>query len=1013
MKLSTEYSQLGAFQSCWQSELSSIMTSLLPVAVSLQRSQLDHAQKTAVEHVHGPMLVVAGAGTGKTTVLEQRIAYLIRNSHATPGEILAVTYTDLAAKNLQERVANLLASENISAAGLRATTFHAYCYGLLHKHGKAFRVVDREDLWIYLRRNIAQLPLERFIKAANPGKFLDDLLTFYDRCRDELVKATDYQRYVQRLRTGELPLPRVERTRDSVEPDRDEVVACCDEIARVYAKVEQMLAAKNLGTYGDMIVGALELLQRDTTLLEGEQQHARFILIDEFQDSNVAQIELTALLAGAEQNVFAVGDPDQAIYRFRGATSGAFEEFARRFPKLQRGRLERNHRSLAPILETSFAVIAKNPEVAGWKRMALLAAREEKAPAQGKLFAAAPATAVITADFGAEAADIAESIRESHASAAADGEELRWRDFAVLYRTHSQREKLTEEFSLRGVPFTVTGVDILESAPIRDLLAVLRALASPHDAISLFRAAALPQFGISPESLHGALLEGGSEPDLLAALAKLEGGNKLLQTLKSCGAWQTKQPRAVHVIARVIDVFGFDAAADALTVFRKFVEQWEKKPITESGSLFELLDYLAWFKEARGTIPIQRPDDDSDAVRLLTAHAAKGLEWKQVHVIRLNAGSFPLRYQEPLFAFPDALRRSPHTGKEEDKDLHLEEERRLLYVAMTRAADRLLMYTRPGRGKDATPDGFLRELLKNRSLAGILCQRPARAYVSVEAEGLLQPANLSNWLELAPQRDFSRLRLSATAIESYRICPLRFKIEHDWRLPAEAPAAMQFGNVMHSVLKFYFDEVHVGRQPETEAVLRRFGELMSRMPFEDPLQQQLYLKHGTMQLQTFLDTYRTGPAVQVLNTERTFHIEIGGVEVVGRMDRLDALDGVNRIAITDYKTGRPREQRDADESLQLSIYAIAAERAWQLKPERLIFHNLEDNSRIETSRTPDQLRADEEEIRAVAADIGAGKFDATPGFHCRSCAYYSLCPETEQRLYTIQKTLQAVTSGAH
>jgi len=169
-----------------------------------------------------------------------------------------------------------------------------------------------------------------------------------------------------------------------------------------------------------------------------------------------------------------------------------------------------------------------------------------------------------------------------------------------------------------------------------------------------------------------------------------------------------------------------------------------------------------------------------------------------------------------------------------------------------------------------------------------------------------------------------------------------------------------------------------------------------------------------VQLKNFIEAHRSGPPLLVAHTERTFRVEIGGVEVVGRMDRLDALDsGPNRIAITDYKTGRPREQKDADQSLQLSIYAIAAMRAWSFQPERLVFHNLENNSRIETSRSGDQLRAHEEEVREVARDIAVGKFDPNPGFHCRSCAYFSLCPKTEQRLYSIQKSLQAVPSGAH
>ena len=976
--------------------------------------QLDAAQRAAVEHVHGPMLVIAGAGTGKTTVLEHRVAHLISNHHAAPGEILALTYTENAARSLHERIGKLLASEGISGTGFRASTFHAYCYGLIRKSGKAFQVVGREDLWVYLRRNISRLPLERFIKAANPGKFLDDLLNFYDRCRDELVRACDYNAYVQRLRAGDVPLPRVGRTREFEELSRAEVIAYCEEIARVYIRVEEMLGERNMGTFGDMIVGALDVLKQDSAALERERARARFILIDEFQDSNVAQIELAALLAGSAENIFAVGDPDQAIYRFRGATSGAFDEFARRFPDLRRERLERNHRSLSPILQSSFGVIAKNPEVAGWKRTFLHSAREEQPRNQGESVGSSPVSAVMTTDICAEAADIAESIQEKHSRANTSSERLQWQEFAVLYRTHAHREQLTEELAARGIPFTVTGVNVLESGPIRDLVAALSAIVVARDAISLFRLAALPRFKISPTALHHQLQQTGREPDLVAALDKVKGGRALLDAIQNCRAWLPEAPKASQLVSRVVEVFGLDIPADALLVFRKFVEEWEKKPITDEGSLLEFLNYLEFFKEARGYVPLEEPDEHLDAVRLLTAHAAKGLEWKQVHVIRLNAGSFPLHFQEALFGFPDALRHSPHGGSDSDRKLHMEEERRLLYVAMTRAADRLLLYARPGRGQDKTPDGFLRDLLKDRSLGGVVQQRPARSYIRTSAAPVASPASVAGWLELPAQRNLRQGPLSASAIESYKICPLRFKIEHDWRLPSEPAAAMQFGNVMHSALKFYFDELRSGRPCDIQGLLRRFEELMSRMPFEDPVQRQLYLKQGAVQLRTFVETHKAAPPLLVIHTERTFKIEIGGVEIVGRMDRLDALDsGPNRIAITDYKTGRPRDQKDAEQSLQLSIYAIAAMRAWSFQPERLVFYNLEDNSRIETCRTADQLRAHEEEVRQVACDIAAGKFDPAPGFHCRSCGYFSLCPKTEQRLYSIQKTLRAVPSGAN
>ena len=241
------------------------------------------------------MLVIAGAGTGKTTVLTKRIAHLVREGHARPDEILAVTYTKNAAQEMRQRVQEELRGTDLS--GLRIATFHEYCKTLLEENGKKFGVLDDQDLWIYLRRRIRELNLKYFVRAAQLSKFLDDLLAFFRHCHDELVSPEKYEEYVQRLERGELPVPRVSRSKEADTLSDEEVVGRCREIAGVFTTVERMLREENLGTFGHMITNAYQLLQQDAEL--ASRARARFILVDEFQDVNFAQVKVLQKLAGA------------------------------------------------------------------------------------------------------------------------------------------------------------------------------------------------------------------------------------------------------------------------------------------------------------------------------------------------------------------------------------------------------------------------------------------------------------------------------------------------------------------------------------------------------------------------------------------------------------------------------------------------------------------------------------------------------------------------------------------
>jgi DNA helicase-2/ATP-dependent DNA helicase PcrA len=439
--------------------------------------------------------------------------------------------------------------------------------------------------------------------------------------------------------------------------------------------------------------------------------------------------------------------------------------------------------------------------------------------------------------------------------------------------------------------------------------------------------------------------------------------------------------------------------------FREFVEQWIEKPITVTRALGEFLEYLDYFVEAGGKVSTTL-GDEGDAVRLMTVHLAKGLEFEHVYVVRVVSNSFPVGYRAPLFEFPRELSRAHAPVPLEGKELHHEEELRIFYVAATRAKNSLVLFGPQVGGGKKVPAQYLRRLYDDRSIRHRLHLRHARE-MQVDLFGQAAAGSaIEPWIELPPRMPLEQAALSASGIETYRRCPLRFKIERDWNLPGDPAPAMEYGAVVHTVLKNYYDAVRSGTQPERAWMLMRFREELGKAKFEDRLQRELYEKQGIEQLTHFLEQAATQPPPDVLDTERTFRIELNGITVSGRVDRLDRIAG-RRARIVDYKTGSPRSQEDADDSLQLSIYALAAERAWDLDPEEIVFYNLQTNAGVVTTRNPEALDEAMEEIRKAAEGIATENFRPKPGFHCRWCPYRSLCPATEERLFRAEAVAPA------
>ena len=986
---------------------------------------LSKAQQQAVQHGQGPMLVVAGAGTGKTTVLASRIVRLIEDGLAKPSEILAVTYTRNSARDLLKRVARLWkgsdAAESVRRAadtGLQVGTFHAYCYSLLRSAGQRFELLEEPDLYALLRRRIDDLKLRYYVKAASPGQFLLGLNGFFKRCHDELRTPEDYDEYLRKLEAKRISLPRVTGSKLAEGMPEEEILGRCREIARVFRYVEQMLAAENLGTYSHVITRAVQLLANPAKRVHLQQarQGAKFVLIDEFQDSNVAQIELARLLAGKTANVFAVGDPDQAIYRFRGATAGTFDHFLRTFgvDTVKRVTMAENRRSTQPVLKAAYQVISQNPEITSvelpggekWKRVALEHKRTSKEPS-----AVSPVLVRAWESIGAEASFVGSEIQRLHRS-----ERRSWRHFAVLYRTHRHRNELVQEFLKRGIPFNVTGLDLLDTPDVRDLLAGVQAIVG-NDPVALLRVAALPKFNVRGEELRNRLALVDEPPNLEAVLETVAGGEEVLTALAEARhdvrRLQNKALAACGIAQKYFEITPSPHSA----AFTEFVQAWGRKPkqVCGDGTLNEFLQYLDWFLEAEGSLcaPEANSDDTpaplqmevgqlnleqehEDQVQLVTVHSAKGLEFPVVFVLRGTKPWFPVKYREDLVEFPDELRDPDSRQPYPPKEVHCQEERRLFYVAVTRAEDRLVLCGRKGTGKEKTPPGYLRELVSGCARSGFVSFAviaEQQSMLDIHA-GRKEAARIIEWVYMPPLEQTKAKKLSAGAIETYKRCPLSYKLSWEWKLPEEPSANPQFGSAMHLALLAYFDSVSKGRAMQFEEVVQFFLQEFHKAKIADPVQRRLYERDGEEQLRRFLESPAAKPQGRVAMLEHWFKHDVDGTKIVGRIDRVDADD--DGYVIVDYKTGKPKSQEFADESLQLSIYALAMGKEKPVK--RLVFQNLQDNTTVTSMRSPEELRQTETEIVSVAAGIAAGDFAAKPGSHCAWCGYRGICPEVETQL---------------
>jgi DNA helicase-2/ATP-dependent DNA helicase PcrA len=486
--------------------------------------------------------------------------------------------------------------------------------------------------------------------------------------------------------------------------------------------------------------------------------------------------------------------------------------------------------------------------------------------------------------------------------------------------------------------------------------------------------------------------------------------------------------------------------------FEEFLREWEEKiskfpplagPEWEEEreasrprkNLREFLYYFQHYLEAGGKIEAPLPEDRVNAVQMMTVHAAKGLEFPVIFVLSVAPRRFPSTERKAVIEFPDELRKGPLPPK----DIHQQEERRLFFVGLTRAQNRLYVSSvaAPGKRPSKLIDDLLADpVVEARDIARLAASshHPVNVIPSearnlalipsstdqsgipryarndtataqqelfgqiTEAAGVHPP--IAEWAARQPEiKPGEKLRLSASSLEDYEDCPLKFKFGHYLKIPTGPQAALTFGNIMHRSVRRYF-ELRAKGEASFEAVKGFYESSWRKSGFEDEYQEQAYKQAGLEQLRAFVEKQESSETLP-LAMESSFSLDLGEIWLEGRIDQINPLPPPAReddraVELIDYKTGKPRSQKDADSSLQLSVYALAAQEQMKLRPLRLTFYCLSNNEPVHTVRTEQDLKAVKTEILTVAERIRQNHFPAAPGFVCKFCDYRPICPAHEE-----------------
>ena len=1007
---------------------------------------LNQEQLKAVLHKEGPLLIVAGAGTGKTTVISQKIAYIIEQGWAKADEILALTFTEKAAGEMEERVDRLLPMGYLD---LWISTFHGFGERILKAHGldiglpNNFKLLNEFEQYALIKNNFNKFELDYYRPMGNPTKFIHALVKHFSRAKDEDISPGEYLKYAEGLKEDRDEMlggkKKVKSRKSKVESraedsEGEQEAERIYEVANAYHTYQQLLLDNSALDFGDLINYCLKLFRERPAILSKYQKQFKYILLDEFQDTNLAQYELIKLLIGPKGNLTVVGDDDQSIYKFRGASVSNILQFKKDYPKAKQIFLVQNYRNCQNILDLSYKFITlNNPNRLEYRlnEEAKNKGKTENNEFSKELIANNKSEGVIEVIEGNNLPEEIKMIIEKIADLKIKDKDTTWNDFAILVRANDSAKEICSFLAAAQLPYQFLSSRGLYVKPaIMDTMAYLKLLDNYHENTAMYRVLNLPIFGFTYTELvnfnYWAGKRAWSLYETLRNVATLNLGanmQKKVEKVMSLIATHTAMARgkgAKEVILAWLNDSGYlkylleqgeqesREVASFLSQFLKRVEKFEAGSADKSVKAFIAELDMEIDAGEEGSIPVDW-EAGPETIKVMTAHGAKGLEFKYVFISGMVDKRFPTIERSEAIDIPNALVKEVLP----EGDVHLEEERRLFYVAVTRAKNNLYFSWAKdyGGARDKKPSRFLAECGLVRSLGVEKKQEVVEASEDKKNKilGMLEnkpaPAGESNFPFRVPSF------FSYTQLAAFSNCPYQYRFAHVLKIPLRGKAQFSFGKTLHLVLQNIFrvlEERGGFKQTDLFGVAGKGSAKTAGITLEEILdfyeknwiddwyankaQKEEYKKKGKKILNDFFEKYKDNwPSAIFLEKGFNFKIEVDRdfYTIRGVMDRVD--EGDKKIKIVDYKTGAPKDKLSFDEKYQLLIYQLAAKDLFPQEIGSLAFYYLDNNSEVEFLGSEDELEKTREKISGTIKEIKKGEFPAKPSALCKFCDFASIC----------------------
>lgn len=955
-------------------------------------SQLNTEQKKAVQATEGPVLIIAGAGTGKTKVITTKIAYLINKKLAKPEEIVALTFTEKAASEMEERV-DILVPYGYS--NIFISTFHSFGDHILRENALEanldddFQIMDESSQSIFIRDHLFEFELDYFRPLSNPTRHAKALIKFFSRLKDEVILPEDFIRFVKKEYKND-----------------DEEGKKFTELAKAYETYENLKSESGVIDYGDQVVKTIQLFKKYPKILKDYQKQFKYILVDEFQDTNYAQNELLKMLA-QKSNITVVGDDDQSIFRFRGAAVSNILDFKQAYPKAKEVVLTKNYRSSQEILDKSYNLIQhNNPD-----RL------EVKYKIDKKLQSGKGGSSIQHLQFDnfkTEADRVAQIIREK-----IEKDKIPAKEIAILVRANNQADEFMDALKHQNIPYKFSGGSgLYQRSEIRVLTAFINSITNTKDSLAFYHLVTSDIYKADPDELtyissvarrkNKSMREILKHPEIKQEKYLSEDTEKRVEKAQEdLQKFSKKIPShtAGELLYEFVKETGWlkrllksetpenEVKIQNIAKFFEKVNDFEKTSFDKS--IHKFAEYLQMLLEADDNPKTADYDPDLDVVNIVTIHKSKGLEFEVVFMVNLSQDKFPGRRRGEPIPIPDKLiKESLPEG-----DYHIQEERRLFYVGMTRAKKELYFTNAHDYGgvRTAKLSQFVPEALDQPQLAKVTHKLdPAlkiEKYKKAEHEEL-------------PERFFTRdgrLNLSPHQIDDYLSCPLKFKYVNILKVPILAHHSVHYGSAIHEAIAFYFEKRLKKRAVTLEEIWTVFENRWVAEGYITREHEEQRLRAGREALRTF---YEKEKAEQRLpkQIEEKFSFNLGTdsgvVRVNGRFDIV--YEDEQGVEVSDFKTSEVRIQEDADrrakQSTQLSVYALAWYEMYNQNPDKVSLQFVESGLRGETSKSEKDFEKLRTKIGEVAGKIKDGKFTATPSYmQCGICAFRDICPYTETK----------------